>query len=230
MIKNILWDIDGTLLNFEKSEKYALKKCFEVFSIGECTDEMVSRYSEINRGLWEELERGMVTKKFVLIKRFERFFESEGISFSKTGEFNEEYQLRLGDKFFFCDNALETVTLLKGKARQYAVTNGTYKAQSRKLTGSGLINLFDGVFISDSVGFEKPSPQFFEAVKNEIGGFGERDTMIVGDSLTSDMKGGNNAGIICCWYNPGGRNNDTAAVIDYDISDLKEVGRIACEL
>ncbi len=223
MINTLLWDIDGTLLNFEKSENYAIKKCFEIFGLGECTDEMVARYSPINKKYWEMLERGEITKSQVLHDRFKEFFKTENIDFDCVEDFNNEYQLRLGDKFFFCDNGLETVTALKGKVRQYAVTNGTIVAQSRKLTQSGLIDVFDGVFISDKIGFEKPSVEFFNAVQSEIGDFIHDEIMIIGDSLSSDIRGGNNAGILCCWYNPLNQENKTSLKVDYEIKNIAEV-------
>ncbi len=223
MIKTLLWDIDGTLLDFGKSEEYGIRKCFEIFSLGECTDEMLSRYSAINRKYWEMLERNELTKSQVLRGRFVEFFSTEGIEFDKIDEFNLEYQYRLGDKVFFCDNGLQTVQYLKGKVRQYAVTNGTFVAQDRKLRQSGLDKIFDGVFISDKIGFEKPSKEFFDAVQSEIGEFNQDEVMIIGDSLTSDIRGGNNAGIICCWYNShGGKNRDNLRV-DYEITDISEV-------
>lgn len=226
MIKTLLWDIDGTLLNFEKAENYAIKKCFQIFEIGECTDEMVARYSPINRKYWEKLERDEITKPEVLRGRFKEFFETENIDFDRVDDFNAEYQVRLGDKVFFCDNGFEVVSGLKGKIKQYAVTNGTFVAQSRKLTQSGLIDVFDDVFISDKIGFEKPSIEFFNAVQDKIGTFRKDDVMIIGDSLTSDIKGGNNAGILCCWYNPLGFENKTDLKIDYEIKNLNEIFNI----
>ena len=223
MIKTLLWDIDGTLLNFEKSENYAIKKCFEIFGIGECTDEMVARYSPINRKYWEKLERGELTKPEVLRGRFKEFFESENISFDRVDDFNAEYQLRLGDKVFFCDNGLEVVNSLKGKVRQYAVTNGTFVAQSRKLSQSGLIDIFDDIFISDKIGFEKPGIEFFNAVQEKIGHFKKDEVMIIGDSLTSDIKGGNNADILCCWYNPLSLPAKDDLRIDYEIKDIADI-------
>ena len=223
MIKTLLWDVDGTLLDFSKAEEYGIRKCFKMFSLGECTDEMLSRYSLINKKYWEMLERNELTKPEVLRGRFEEFFKSEGIQFDKIDEFNLEYQYSLGDKIFFCDNGLETVQSLKGKVKQYAVTNGTYVAQSRKLKESGLDKIFDGVFISDKVGYEKPSIEFFNAVQNEIGEFKSDEVMIIGDSLTSDIKGGNNAAILCCWYNPKNDENKYNLKIDYEIKDISEV-------
>lgn len=229
MIKTLLWDIDGTLLDFSKAEEYGIRKCFEVFSLGECTDEMLSRYSVINRKYWEMLERNELTKPEVLRGRFEEFFRIEGIEFDKIDEFNLEYQYRLGDKIFFCDNGPETVQSLKGKIKQYAVTNGTFVAQSRKLTQSGLDKIFDGIFISDKVGFEKPAIEFFDAVQKEIGKFNHNEVMIIGDSLTSDMRGGNNADILCCWYNPYGGINRDKLRIDYEITDISQVLKILDE-
>lgn len=223
MIKTLLWDIDGTLLDFGKSETYGIRKCFEIFGLGECTDEMLSRYSKINRKYWEMLERGEITKQQVLIGRFTEFFESENIDFDKIDDFNLEYQMRLGDKVFFCDNGLETVTALKGEFKQYAVTNGTFVAQSRKLNQSGLIHIFDDVFISDEIGYEKPSIEFFNIVQEKIGTFNKSEVMIIGDSLTSDMKGGNNAGILCCWYNPHDLQNKNNIKIDFEIKDIAEI-------
>ena len=75
MIKTLLWDIDGTLLDFSKAEEYGIRKCFEVFSLGECTDEMLKDYSKINRSYWERLERGELTKSEVLVGRFCEFFD-----------------------------------------------------------------------------------------------------------------------------------------------------------
>lgn len=223
MIKTLLWDVDGTLLNFDKSENYALKKCFEIFNIGECTDEMVARYSPINKKYWEALERGEITKPLVLVKRFEDFFRSENIDFNRFEEFNKEYQVRLGDRAFLYDDALSTLVFLKGKVKQYAVTNGTFIAQSRKLELSGLNSVFDRVFISDVVGYEKPSVPFFDKVQQETEVFVKDEVMIIGDSLTSDMKGGNNAGILCCWFNPSGTENTKNVKTDFEIQSLCQV-------
>lgn len=229
MIKVLLWDIDGTLLNFLAAEKAAMKKCFEVCGIGECTDEMIARYSKINRKYWEMLERGEITKPQVLIGRFEEFFESEGIVTDCATEFNKEYQVRLGDTICFCDNGYELVKSLKGRVKQYAVTNGTKVAQDKKLAKSGLVELFDAVFISEEIGVEKPGVGFFEKVWDSIGKYKSDEVMIIGDSLTSDIQGGNNAGILCCWYNPKGAVNYTGVRVDYEIDNLQKVKEIIDE-
>lgn len=223
MIKVILWDVDGTLLDFKQAEYAAIKKCFEIFELGECTDEMIARYSAINRNYWEKLERGEITKQEVLVNRFAEFFEKENIKTDCASEFNMEYQKWLGETICFCDNSFELLQSLKGRVKQYAVTNGTKAAQDRKLQKSGLIDIFDGVFISEVVGIEKPGIGFFEHVWEKIGAYEKEEIMIVGDSLTSDMQGGNNAGIVCCWYNPKGMGNNTDLKIEYEIDDLQKI-------
>lgn len=223
MIKVVLWDIDGTLLDFEKAEYQAIKKCFEIFHLGECTDDMIARYSMINKKYWERLERKEITKPEVLVGRFEEFFATENIITDCAADFNKEYQLRLGDTICFCDDSYELVQGLKGRIKQYAVTNGTKVAQDKKLDKSGMIDLFDEVFISEEVGVEKPDVHFFEHIWECIGQYKPEEVIIVGDSLTSDMQGGNNAGILCCWYNPKGLANDKGLKIDYEIDNLQKI-------
>ena len=226
MFKVILWDIDGTVLNFKMAEKNAIKALFKEFSIGVCTDEMIARYSKINDKYWKMLERKEISKEDVLRGRFVEFFESEGIDFSSVDEFNSLYQIRLGDTICFYDNAYELISELKGKIKQYAVTNGTKRAQSRKLKLSGLDELFDGVFISDEIGIDKPDVRFFDAVFAKIGDVKRDEIIIVGDSLTSDVKGANNVSIKCAWYNPENKQNDTDLKIDYVITNLNQIKEI----
>lgn len=225
-IKTILWDIDGTLLNFAAAEKAAIHKGFEEFKLGICTEEMLRDYSEINRRYWKSLERGELTKKEVLEGRFREFFGKYDIDDSVVEDFNRRYQENLGETICFEEGALELVKELQGKVKQYAVTNGTRLAQNKKLKKSGLEEILDGVFISEEVGAEKPNIKFFQKVFREIGIYEKDEVLIVGDSLTSDMRGGNNAGILCCWYNPAGEKNELEVVLDYTIEKLEQIKEI----
>lgn len=223
MIKAILWDIDGTLLNFKEAEKYAIRKCFSLFQLGECSDDMLARYSKINDTYWKMLERNEITKREVLHNRFRDFFRTEGIPCTEIEGFNDAYQMHLGDHVFFNDNCYGLVKQLKDSVKQYAVTNGTFVAQERKLKNSGLDQIFDDVFISEQLGVEKPNREFFDHVREKIGSYEKDEIMIVGDSLTSDMQGGVNAGILCCWYNPDQSEKKLELDLAFEIQNLWQV-------
>ena len=223
MITTILWDVDATLLDFLAAEKAAIKKLFQEFALGECTDEMIGRYSQINRSYWERLECGELTKPEVLVGRFREFFETEGIRSDMAEAFNDRYQLCLGDTIVFRDDSYEIVKSLQGKVKQYVVSNGTVVAQEKKLRLSGLGELMDGIFLSEALGVEKPNVEFFERMFETIDPVEKDQVLIVGDSLTSDIRGGNNAGIQTCWYNPDHKERYADVKIDYEIADLHEV-------
>lgn len=223
MIDTILWDVDGTLLDFHAAEYAAVKSLFSEFGYGKCSDDMTARYSEINDSFWKRLERGEITKAQVLIGRFEQFFSEYGISTERVREFNEKYQPCLGDTIVYCDDSYNIVKSLKGKVRQYAVSNGTVAAQTKKMKRSGFGKLLDGVFLSENMGSEKPNIGFFEKVFEEIKPVDKSKTVIVGDSLTSDMQGGINAGIKTCLYAPNEISIPENMNIDYVIKDLCEI-------
>ena len=219
----ILWDMDGTLLDFAAAEAAAVKSLFPEFGLGTCTDGMLARYSAINKTYWERLERGEMTKPQILVGRFAEFFRGEGLDESAAAPFNDAYQLRLGDTIVFRDHSRELVAALRGRVLQYVVSNGTVAAQTKKLRRSGFDRLVDGVFLSEELGWEKPAREFFDRVFQAIGDWDRDRVLIVGDSLTSDIAGGNRAGIRTCWYNPEGLPNTTGARVDFQLRDLGEL-------
>lgn len=228
-IKILLWDIDGTVLNFKAAEKAAVCKGFLNMSLGECTDEMISVYSGINEKYWQLLEKGQLTKPEILVFRFRDFFQQYGIDPELAAPFNAQYQLDLGDTICFNDNADRLLPALSREYRMFAVTNGTAQAQHKKLTLSGLTDVFEACFISDEIGYEKPSIEYFDVVFTEIHkkvDFTPDEVMIIGDSLTSDITGGISAGIRTCWYNPGWSENTAELPIDFEIHDLNEIRQI----
>lgn len=219
MIKAVLWDIDGTLLNFKKAQYAALYKCFNHFN-EYLDDNMVDVYDHINHSYWLMLEKGEIKKSVLLVKRFEDFFNKYGININPD-EFNEMYQVELGNTYVYNDHGYETVKSLKDMGIvQFAVTNGTKTAQNGKLKGSGLIDILDEIFISEDIGFEKPDKRFFEPVIAKLNKYGidKSECIIVGDSESSDIKGGINAGIRTVHYTDG-----LKSTADEIISDLSLV-------
>ena len=230
MISTIFWDIDGTLLNFKQVEQYALEQCFKDFHLGPCSQAAYLHFSEINQRCWERLERGELAKQDLLLLRFQDFFQDLGVSVPSLPSINDRYLYYLGNKIIFNENSLALVKQLRGRQKQYAVTNGTALTQARKLSRSGLDQILDGIFISEQLGAEKPDPRFFQAIWRQLGSSIQKTTLIVGDSLTSDILGGINAGITTCWYNPSTVPNHTPIQPDYEIQSLLQIPSLLSKL
>ena len=215
----ILWDVDGTLLDFLYSQKYAITKCFRTAG-RDITEEQIKRYSQINDDYWRRLELGEITKDQLLTGRFATLFEEYKIKDIDLAVFAKEYQEALGSVFSFIDDSLTICKAFQEKVRQYVITNGVTATQMNKLKLSGLAEAMDGIFISEQIGTPKPAKEFFDYCLKHIKEKDKSKLLIVGDSLSSDIKGGVLSGIPTCWYRPEGAINDTPYHPDYEISDL----------
>ena len=140
-------------------------------------------------------------------------------------ELGRRYVSILSGKGHCIDGARDLCELLHGRVRMYIVTNGTEWIQRGRWAVSGLETYFEEMFISDRVGYPKPDVRFFEAVEREIPDFCKERTLIVGDSLSSDMQGGINFGIDTCWFCPDGgeATAETASRLTYRIGALEEL-------
>lgn len=227
MIKYLLWDIDATLLNFKKAEYFAMREGFREFNIA-IDESEIKNYNLINDKYWKRLEKGEITRETVLHGRFREFFDGLNIGYNDKliYDFNKFYQVELGNNIFFNDNAKETLKALEKSYKQYAITNGSIVAQKGKLKKSGLDKIFDGVFISEEMGIDKPNKEFFDIVFENIGSTDTREYLLVGDSLTSDILGANNAGIKNIWYNPEKKEKNLDVIVNFTIYDLREVVEI----
>lgn len=223
--KFILWDIDDTLIDFKASEKVALKECFKEYGV-ELSDEDITVYSTINHTYWKKLELGLVEKTSMLEQRFHDFIEHLGASGIDGALINKKFQHAIGDHVVMYEGALEICKKLKGMKPQYAITNGTIIAQEKKLKNTGLDKIFDGVFISDKIGYQKPDIRFFEHVFANIPGFNPEEAIIIGDSLSSDMKGANNVGIDCCWFNAREVKLEDGININFEVKNIQAVYEI----
>lgn len=225
LFTTILWDVDGTLLDFEYSQKAALTKCFQ--TIGKTiTEEILKRYSEINDMFWKKLELGEVTKAQLLNGRFTQLFEELNICDVDVDTFRKEYQEGLGTIFAYLDDSLEICRFLRGKVKQYVVTNGVTSTQMSKLKLSGFYDIMDGLFISEQIGAPKPQKAFFDYCFSHVEEQDKSRILLVGDSLSSDIKGGITAGIPTCWYRAEGTDNPTDLQPSYEIHDLHQLFEI----
>ena len=223
MIKYVLWDIDGTLLNFHLAEENAIRACFDQYGLGDLSDDRLGVYRKINNKYWKALERGEITRIEVLEGRFRDFFEKYGYNTEIVSDFNISFQENLGKTYVFNDEAYETLSKLSGKYKQYAATNGSAIAQEGKLKGAGLDSIFEDVFISEKIGFEKPNIEFFDYIFDTVGSREKSEYVIIGDSLTSDIRGGNNSGIKTIWFNPDRLEREKDIDFDYEVNSLEEV-------
>ncbi len=219
----VLWDLDQTLLNFDMSMDYAIRETFRKYNLP-ISDGIVARYDVINRSYWNRLELGEITKEEVTLGRFRTLFAELGISHITPEEMAQVYQKELGSVYFYMDGAKELVVRLKEEGfRQYVVTNGVNTTQESKMKLSGLDRIMDGVFVSELMGYPKPMKEYFDACFAGMPGTDRQECILVGDSLTSDMRGAENAGIVSCWFNPERKAKDIDVRTDYEIHSLEEL-------
>ena len=221
MIRNVLFDLDDTLFDFHKAEKIALTKTLVHFGI-DPTEETLALYSTINAAHWKRLELGEISREEVKVGRYRELFKTIGVECDPV-KATAYYESMLAIGHYFMPGAPELLEELYSKYRLYIVSNGTAKVQEGRIGSSGIAKYMDGIFISQILGANKPDKQFFDTCFAEIPDFSLSETVIIGDSLSSDIKGGINAGITTVWFNPKGIENDNDIKPDYTIKELSEV-------
>lgn len=185
-MKNIfLLDADETLLDFRRGEREQLKKALAYFGV-DADGDMTARFHEINDGLWKKLERGETTRKRLVVERFEIFLREFGIG-ADARLLSERYFTFMRDSGYLLEGAEEFLKILHGLGRIFIVTNGSKDIQKSRLKKSGVEKYAEGVFISEEVGTDKPSPLFADHVETHIAGYDRARAVWIGDSVTSDM-------------------------------------------
>lgn len=228
MIRNVLFDLDDTLFDFHKAEKIALTKTLVHFGI-DPTEETLALYSTINAAHWKRLELGEISREEVKVGRYRELFKTIGVECDPV-KATAYYESMLAIGHYFMPGAPELLEELYRKYRLYIVSNGTAKVQEGRIGSSGIAKYMDGIFISQILGANKPDKQFFDICFAEIPDFSLSETVIIGDSLSSDIKGGINAGITTVWFNPKGIENDNDIKPDYTIKGLSEVPSLLSQI
>lgn len=224
MIKNLLFDLDDTILDFKKAEKAALRNTLLQLGV-EPSQHMLLRYSEINQAQWKLLELGQITRNELKPRRYQLLFEEFGIDCSPK-QAAAVYEQQLGVGHYFIEGAEETLQRLRQSYRIYIVSNGTAVVQHSRIESSGIEKYISGLFISQEVGADKPSLEFFRRVFDSIDDFEKSETVIIGDSLSADIKGGIAAGITTIWFNPGNAPNESGVVPHYEIQKLSRLDEL----
>ena len=221
MIKTIFLDLDDTIFDFHKAEALALTGTLKEIGV-EPTEERISRYSEINAMQWKRLERGEITREVVLYERFRLFFLEYGIAEDPMTA-RRIYEKKLGTGHYFIDGAEELLDALYGKYRLYLASNGTAAVQAGRIQSSGIEKYFEEIFVSETIGHNKPSKEFFDFCFEKIGGIDKESAIIIGDSLSSDILGGKNAGIKTCLFNPKKKAITGDIIPDYEVNSLSKI-------
>jgi 2-haloacid dehalogenase len=229
MIEYLFLDLDNTILDFNKAEAVAIRKTMREYGL-EPTDALAARYSEINDRHWKALERGEMTRDQVVTGRFAAFFGEQGIDVDASAV-AKTYETYLSQGHWFLPGAEETVKQkLYGKYKLYLASNGTAVVQQGRMTSADLYPYFQESFVSQELGHNKPSREYFDAAFARIPGFEPARCLMVGDSLTSDILGGKNAGLRTVWVNPGHRTAPEHLKPDYEIELLADLPALLEEI
>jgi len=220
-MRTLLFDVDDTLLDFQLAEKKALTALLAEENIP-FTSEIEATYKRINQGLWRSFEEGKISKETISDTRFELLFETfnKEVDSKKMGAAYRDY---LSQGHDLLGNSREILAHLAPNYDLYVVTNGVAQIQYRRLKDARLLSFFKGIFVSEEVGYQKPMGEYFDYVFEQIPNFERDKTMIIGDSLHSDIKGGQMAKIQTIWLNPQQQPAVKTIQPNYTISQLEEI-------
>jgi 2-haloacid dehalogenase len=217
----LLFDADGTLFDYDKAEAYALRTTFREFGL-EYESHYLDVYRPINAQIWLDFEKGLISAESVKADRFQQLFDAIGVA-SDAQSFSARYLKNLGDSAELIEGAENLIQALHGRVSLMLITNGLKDVQRSRLARSAIAECFADIVISEEVDTAKPHPGIFDAAFARMGGPRKEEVLLIGDSLTADIRGGNEYGIDTCWYNPEGRTPDSGLRIGYEIRHLEEL-------
>ena len=223
--ESLLMDLDDTILDFGAGEAAAYAKALREHGIAP-TPALLRRYREVNLSWWEKLERGEADRDAILVERHRQMFSEQGIGIDPVA-FEGSYHRNLGQEYAFLPGARELLDYLKGRGyRLYLASNGVAETQLSRLAGAGIGSYFDELFISELAGCPKPSPDYYAWCFARIPGFDRKKTLMIGDSLTSDILGGIRAGIDTLWLNRKGKTPPPELRPTYEVAELEAIKTI----
>lgn len=223
----LLFDLDHTLLDSDESERLAYAHTMAQVGLDDPASHF-DRYVQINREMWRAVETGELRPTDVRHRRFERFNAEVGLDADAhaMADLFVDGLCAFGELF---PGARAVLERLAERAVLAMVTNGLSRVQRTRIERLDLGDLFDSVIISQEVGVTKPRSEIFDRVFAELGEPDRSGALMIGDSLTSDIAGGRNAGIDTCWYNPHGVDRRTDDPITHEITALIHLEAIVGE-
>ncbi len=222
-VTTLLIDLDDTVFDFKKAERVALEAALKEIGL-EPDEGLIQQYSSINSAIWKELERGEITREELRVERFSRLYRARNIDEDATA-LADLYVEKLALGHYWMPGSREALIELKKKYKLYIASNGTSWIQRSRIGSSDLESLVDGIFISEELGVNKPAKGFFDKCFEVIKEPREHCAMI-GDSLSSDMQGGINAGLVTVWVNPGRKPANPEIKTDFEILSLSELVKL----
>jgi len=225
LYKLILVDADDTLFDFEKVEKAAFERSFMKMEHNLDVEGMKQKYTIINKLLWNDVEKGLLSSKQVRVERFRRLFHDLEISFS-ADQFSDLFIKYLSEGVFLLEGAEEICKYLSSKYTVVIVTNGIKEVQLSRLERSSIKKYISDIIISEEVGVSKPDPRIFEFALKKLNHSDKSNVLMIGDSLSSDIQGGVNFGIDTCWFNPKNIENTTSLKPTYHIQRIDQLFKI----
>lgn len=217
----LLFDADNTLFDFDAANRNAFHAVCRQCDIPD-TDETFALYERCNNAMWAAFDRGECTKDFLVVERFRRFLEAMALD-RDPALCNRIHLKALGESTLLRPHAEEVCRTLSRTHRLYIVTNAVASVQRSRLHRSAVAPYITDAFISEETGASKPSRAYFDYVFAHIPGITRENCLLIGDSPSSDIRGANNAGIPCCWYDPHGTALPEGLRIDYRITDLRQL-------
>lgn len=228
--KVVFLDIDNTLLDFDQAERHAFRKTMEEACIS-YSEEVFKIYNQINDALWAELEEGKLEVATLKVKRFEELVDTLGIDISGKA-LSKLYEKNLGEMVFEIEDAYETCKALSQHYELAIITNGIAAVQKSRINKARFKPFIKKLFISEEIGMSKPDAGIFEYALKEMNITDKSTVLMVGDSLLSDIKGSNNAGIDSCFFNPKGTKVNGVGIEikpTYEIKRLSELEQLLKE-
>jgi 2-haloacid dehalogenase len=223
-MKYLLFDIDNTLLDFDAAEEYALQKVYEKYDIEWNTVNQIT-YKTINKAFWTKHEKGEISRAQLFSERFPKVFKAIGVDGNFDGmTIDQEYRSFLAESTVPVPRSFEVLEQLKNSNYSlFAVTNGATDVSRPRLEKSKMANYFEDIFVSGEIGAQKPQVEFFDYVFENIPGFEKEDAVIIGDTFSSDILGGLNAGIKTIWFNPKKNPAPKDLEADFEIRNLEDI-------
>ena len=219
----LLFDADDTLFDFPKASARAFTLMCQTHGIPD-TPEVRQLYHDINRELWDAFDRGEVSKEYVTLERYVRLLRALGLEDRDPAQCNEDYLSALGEGVYPLPHAEDVCReLVRRGHRLYIATNAVASVQRSRLKACPFGDVFANAFISEEAGAAKPHKAYYDYIRRRVPEITLENCLVIGDSLATDIRGANNAGLPCCWFSPKRQTPPQGLRIDYIVTDLRQL-------